>query len=138
MDMDQTLASRASAGFMTILWHGNVRSRLCFDWADRAQLFPAEARPGTLHCRGCLVLGVRHSTDTDHVVAISTIVKGSAVSGGAALIGGFGDSAKADDLCRRRCLIILCGVIIPRAWAYPWNSASGSCLILLGFLNLSG
>lgn len=85
-----------------------------------------------------LVLGIRHSTDTDHVVAISTIVTRQRGLRGAALIGGLWGLGHTLTIFVVGCLIILCGVVIPPRVGLSMEFSVGLMLILLGLLNLTG
>jgi ABC-type nickel/cobalt efflux system permease component RcnA len=128
----------ASAGFMTILGtaiaiRGFATTGLTAHSFSQQKLGPA------LFIAGIgLVLGIRHSTDTDHVVAISTIVTKQRGLRGAALIGGLWGLGHTLTIFVVGCLIILCGVIIPPRVGLSMEFSVGLMLILLGLLNLSG
>lgn len=85
-----------------------------------------------------LLLGMRHSTDPDHVVAVSTIVsrqrsiKHSAVIG---LLWGLGHTLT---IFLVGSLIIIFGVIIPPRLGLSMEFSVALMLILLGVLNLTG
>ena len=85
-----------------------------------------------------LVLGIRHSTDTDHVVAISTIVTRQRSVRGAALIGSLWGLGHTITIFIVGCLIILFGVVIPPRVGLSMEFSVALMLILLGLLNLSG
>ncbi len=85
-----------------------------------------------------LVLGIRHSTDTDHVVAISTIVTRQRSIRGAALIGSMWGLGHTLTIFVVGCLIILCGVVIPPRVGLSMEFSVALMLILLGLLNLTG
>lgn len=83
-------------------------------------------------------LGMRHATDADHVIAVSTIVSRHRRLGHAALIGalwGIGHSLT---------ILIVGGGIIVFGWVIPEKAglglefAVGLLLILLGVMNLRG
>jgi nickel/cobalt exporter len=85
-----------------------------------------------------LFLGMRHSTDPDHVVAVSTIVsrqqsiKGSATIG---LLWGLGHTLM---IFLVGSAIIIFGVVIPPRLGLSMEFCVALMLILLGILNLTG
>jgi high-affinity nickel-transport protein len=85
-----------------------------------------------------LVLGIRHSTDADHVVAISTIVTRQRGIRGAALIGSLWGLGHTVTIFLVGCLIILGGVVIPPRVGLSMEFCVALMLILLGILNLTG
>jgi high-affinity nickel-transport protein len=85
-----------------------------------------------------LILGIRHSTDADHVVAISTIVTRQRSMRGAALIGTLWGLGHTITIFIVGCLIILGGVVIPPRIGLSMEFSVGLMLILLGVLNLTG
>jgi nickel/cobalt exporter len=85
-----------------------------------------------------LVLGIRHSTDTDHVVAISTIVTKERSIRGAALLGSLWGLGHTITIFLVGCLIILFGVVIPTRVGLSMEFSVALMLILLGLLNLTG
>ena len=85
-----------------------------------------------------LVLGIRHSTDPDHVVAISTIVSRQRSLRGATLIGTLWGLGHTLTIFIVGCLIILGGVVIPPRIGLSMEFSVGLMLILLGVLNLTG
>ena len=85
-----------------------------------------------------LVLGMRHSTDADHVVAISTIITRQRSIRGAALIGSLWGLGHTFTIFAVGCLIILFGVVIPPRIGLSMEFCVALMLILLGLLNLSG
>jgi ABC-type nickel/cobalt efflux system permease component RcnA len=85
-----------------------------------------------------LFLGVRHSTDPDHVVAVSTIVsrQGSVKSSAAiGLLWGLGHTLTIFFVGSA---IIIFGVVIPPRLGLSMEFCVALMLILLGFLNLTG
>ncbi|MEO8479212.1 MAG: high-affinity nickel-transport family protein [Gemmatimonadota bacterium] len=83
-----------------------------------------------------LALGMRHATDADHVIAVTTIVSERGKAGGAALIGalwGLGHTTT---------ILLLGGAIIVFEWVIPprvglaLEFAVGIMLVLLGLLAL--
>ena len=85
-----------------------------------------------------LVLGIRHSTDPDHVVAISTIVSRQRSIRGAAVIGLLWGLGHTLTIFAVGCLIILFGVVIPPRVGLSMEFSVALMLILLGVLNLTG
>jgi hypothetical protein len=84
------------------------------------------------------VLGVRHATDSDHVVAIATIVSRTKSISRAARVGiawGIGHSAT---------ILLVGGAITAFKWAVPerlslaFESLVGAMLVILGLLNVFG
>jgi high-affinity nickel permease len=83
-------------------------------------------------------LGMRHATDPDHVIAVTTIVSRQRSIGHAALIGvlwGFGHTIT---ILVVGSAIILFGIVIPARVGLTMELSVGLMLILLGILNLSG
>jgi len=83
-------------------------------------------------------LGMRHATDPDHVIAVSTIVARERSPWGAAVIGaawGFGHTLTI--LVVGSGIVIFSWVITPRA-GLSMELAVGVMLIVLGLMNLSG
>ena len=128
----------ASAGFMTLL--GAVIAIRAFSTTGVSAASFSQQNLGPALFIACvgLVLGVRHSTDTDHVVAISTIVTRQRGVRGAALIGGLWGLGHTLTILVVGCLIILGGVVIPPRVGLSMEFSVGLMLILLGLLNLSG
>jgi ABC-type nickel/cobalt efflux system permease component RcnA len=85
-----------------------------------------------------LVLGMRHSTDPDHVVAISTIVTKQRGMGNAALIGSMWGLGHTITVFAVGALIILFGVEIPPRLGLSMEFSVAIMLVLLGVLNLTG
>jgi len=83
-------------------------------------------------------LGMRHATDPDHVIAVTTIVSRQRSIRHAALIGilwGFGHTIT---ILVVGSAIILFGIVIPARIGLTMELSVGLMLILLGILNLSG
>jgi ABC-type nickel/cobalt efflux system permease component RcnA len=83
-------------------------------------------------------LGMRHATDPDHVIAVTTIVSRQRSFRQAALIGllwGFGHTITIFVVGSA---IILFGLVIPPRIGLSMELSVGLMLILLGILNLSG
>lgn len=85
-----------------------------------------------------LILGMRHSTDADHVVAVSTIVSKQRSIRGAAFIGSIWGLGHTITIFIVGSLIILFGVEIPPRLGLSMEFSVAIMLILLGVLNLSG
>jgi hypothetical protein len=85
-----------------------------------------------------LFLGMRHATDPDHVIAVSTIVskqRGVARAGLIGVIWGLGHTLT---IFLVGAAIILFKVAIPARLGLAMELSVGLMLILLGFLNLTG
>jgi nickel/cobalt exporter len=85
-----------------------------------------------------LVLGMRHSTDSDHVVAVSTIVSRERSVRHAALIGVLWGVGHTLTISVVGSVIILFGLVIPPRIGLSMEFTVALMLILLGVLNLSG
>jgi nickel/cobalt exporter len=85
-----------------------------------------------------LILGMRHSTDADHVVAISTIVSKQRSIRNAAFIGSVWGLGHTITIFIVGSLIILFGVEIPPRVGLSMEFSVAIMLILLGVLNLTG
>ena len=85
-----------------------------------------------------LFLGMRHSTDADHVVAISTIVSKQRGIRNAAFIGSVWGLGHTITIFVVGSLIILFGVTIPPRLGLSMEFSVAIMLILLGVLNLTG
>jgi ABC-type nickel/cobalt efflux system permease component RcnA len=85
-----------------------------------------------------LILGMRHSTDADHVVAISTIVSKQRSIRNAAFIGSVWGIGHTITIFIVGSLIILFGVEIPPRVGLSMEFSVAVMLILLGILNLTG
>jgi nickel/cobalt exporter len=85
-----------------------------------------------------LLLGMRHSTDADHVVAVSTIVSKQRSIRQAGLIGTIWGLGHTLTIFAVGSLIILFGVVIPPRLGLSMEFSVALMLILLGVLNLTG
>jgi High-affinity nickel-transport protein len=83
-------------------------------------------------------LGMRHATDPDHVIAVSTIVSRERSLSKAALIGALWGLGHTITIVAVGAAIILFNVVIPTRVGLTMEFAVGLMLILLGVLNLSG
>jgi nickel/cobalt exporter len=85
-----------------------------------------------------LFLGMRHSTDPDHVVAVSTIVSRQGSVRGSAVIGLLWGLGHTLTIFFVGCAIIVFGVVIPPRLGLSMEFCVALMLILLGVLNLTG
>jgi high-affinity nickel permease len=83
-------------------------------------------------------LGMRHATDPDHVIAVSTIVSRERSLSKAALIGALWGLGHTITIVLVGAAIILFNVVIPPRVGLTMEFAVGLMLILLGVLNLTG
>src|SRR5271155_5348519 len=83
-------------------------------------------------------LGMRHATDPDHVIAVTTIVSRQRSMTHAALIGALWGVGHTITIFLVGSAIILFGVVIPPRLGLSMELSVGLMLILLGVLNLSG
>jgi sulfite exporter TauE/SafE len=83
-------------------------------------------------------LGMRHATDPDHVVAVTTIVSRQRSIRHAALIGILWGLGHTLTILVVGSAIILFGIVIPTRVGLTMELSVGLMLILLGILNLSG
>jgi ABC-type nickel/cobalt efflux system permease component RcnA len=84
------------------------------------------------------ILGMRHSTDPDHVVAVSTIVSRERSVRHAALIGLLWGVGHTLTISVVGSAIILFGMVIPPRIGLSMEFTVAVMLILLGVLNLTG
>ncbi len=83
-------------------------------------------------------LGMRHATDADHVIAVTTIVTRQRSIRHAALIGALWGVGHTLTILVVGSAIILFGLVIPPRIGLTMELSVGLMLILLGVLNLSG
>ena len=83
-------------------------------------------------------LGMRHATDPDHVIAVTTIVSRQRSMRHAAVIGALWGVGHTITIFLVGSAIILFGVVIPPRLGLTMELSVGLMLILLGILNLSG
>ena len=83
-------------------------------------------------------LGMRHATDPDHVIAVTTIVSRQRSIRQAALIGILWGLGHTITILVVGSAIILFGLVIPPRVGLTMELSVGLMLILLGILNLSG
>jgi len=84
------------------------------------------------------LLGMRHATDADHVVAIATIVSRERRVAGSALIGAAWGVGHTVTVMVVGAAIIVFGVVIPPRLEMSVEFAVGIMLVLLGLITLSG
>jgi hypothetical protein len=84
------------------------------------------------------LLGMRHATDPDHVIAVSTIVSRECSILKAALIGVLWGCGHTITIVAVGAGIILFGMAIPARVGLTMEFSVGLMLILLGVLNLTG
>ena len=84
------------------------------------------------------VLGMRHATDPDHVIAVTTIVSRQRSIRSAAFIGAFWGVGHTITIMAVGAGIILFNLVIPVRLGLAMELAVGVMLVLLGVLNLTG
>jgi sulfite exporter TauE/SafE len=84
------------------------------------------------------VLGLRHATDPDHVIAVTTIVARQRSMAGAAAIGATWGIGHTLTMLVVGSGIILFGWVIPPRIGLSTELSVGVMLIILGVLNLTG
>jgi ABC-type nickel/cobalt efflux system permease component RcnA len=140
--VDGTFTTRwlplASAAFMTVLGAAITLQTLATTGLHIHLVSRAELGPFLFVVGLGLILGMRHSTDPDHVVAVSTIVSKQRSIRHAALIGTFWGLGHTLTIFVVGCLIILFGVVIPPRLGLSMEFGVALMLIILGALNLSG
>ena len=128
----------ASAAFMTILGAGIAVRALLTTGIDFHSLSNEKLGPFLFVGGLGLLLGMRHSTDADHVVAVSTIVSKQRSIRQAGLIGTIWGLGHTLTIFAVGSLIILFGVVIPPRLGLSMEFSVALMLILLGVLNLTG
>jgi nickel/cobalt exporter len=119
----------ASAVASVQIWHG----LLSHDFLSKDKLVPFV----TVILLG-LFLGMRHSTDPDHVVAVSTIVSRQGSIRSSATIGLLWGLGHTLTIFLVGSGIIIFGVVIPPRLGLSMEFCVALMLILLGILNLTG
>ena len=84
------------------------------------------------------LLGMRHATDPDHVIAVTTIVSRQRSIGRAALIGAFWGVGHTITIFGVGTAIILFNVVIPTRLGLSMEFSVSLMLIVLGVWNLVG
>jgi nickel/cobalt exporter len=128
----------ASAAFMTVLGAGIAVRALFTTGIDFHNLSKERLGPFLFVGGLGLLLGMRHSTDADHVVAVSTIVSKQRSIRQAGLIGTIWGLGHTLTIFAVGSLIILFGVVIPPRLGLSMEFSVALMLILLGVLNLTG
>ena len=128
----------ASAAFMAILGLGITVQALTSTGLHIHLISKAQLGPFLFVSGLGLILGIRHSTDPDHVVAVSTIVSKQRSIRSAALIGTFWGLGHTFTIFVVGCLVILFGVVIPPRVGLSMEFAVALMLIVLGLFNLTG
>src|ERR1700730_16027648 len=82
-------------------------------------------------------LGMRHATDPDHVIAVTTIVSRQRSTRQAALIGVLWGLGHTITILIVGSAIILFGVVIPARVGLTMEFSVGLMLIVLGAMNIS-
>jgi cytochrome c biogenesis protein CcdA len=85
-----------------------------------------------------LVLGIRHASDSDHVVAVTAIAARHKRVGPAALVGLFWGLGHTFTICAVGSLIILLNLAIPPRVGLSLEFAVGLALTVVGVLNVAG
>ena len=83
-------------------------------------------------------LGMRHATDPDHVIAVTTIVSRHRTTGGAAAIGALWGVGHTLTIMVVGAGIILLGWVIPARVGLSLELSVGVMLVVLGLMNLGG
>ena len=128
----------ASAAFMTILGAGIALRAFVTTGIDVHHLTKEKLGPFLFVGGLGLLLGMRHSTDPDHVVAVSTIVSKQRSIRQAGLIGTIWGLGHTLTIFAVGSMIILFGVVIPPRLGLSMEFSVALMLILLGVLNLTG
>jgi ABC-type nickel/cobalt efflux system permease component RcnA len=140
--MDGPLTTRwlpvASAAFMTVLGAAIALRAFATTGIDLHNLSHARLGPFLFVGGLGLLLGMRHSTDPDHVVAVSTIVSKQRSIRQAGLIGTIWGLGHTLTIFAVGSMIILFGVVIPPRLGLSMEFSVALMLILLGVLNLTG
>src|SRR5580658_8990616 len=119
----------ASAVASVQIWHGLLST----DFLSKDKLVPF----ATVILLG-LFLGMRHSTDPDHIVAVSTIVSRQGSIKSSATIGLLWGLGHTLTIFLVGSAIIIFGVVIPPRVGLSMEFCVALMLILLGLLNLTG
>ena len=127
----------ASSAFITVL--GAAMLWQALGSAGISLHLSAENLPAFLGVVGLgLVLGMRHSTDPDHVIAVTTIVSRQRSIRGAAVIGALWGIGHTLTIFVVGSIIILFKVVIPPRLGLSMEFSVAVMLIVLGVLNLTG
>jgi ABC-type nickel/cobalt efflux system permease component RcnA len=127
-----------SAAFMTVLGAAIAIHAFAATNLNRHLLVSQKLGSVLLVAGLGVVLGMRHSTDPDHVVAVSTIVSKQRSIRHAALIGSLWGLGHTLTIFVVGSMIIVFGVVIPPRLGLSMEFSVALMLILLGVLNLTG
>jgi ABC-type nickel/cobalt efflux system permease component RcnA len=128
----------ASAGFMLLLGLGIAGRALLNTGAAAGFLAQAKLPSFVGIVLLGLFLGMRHSTDPDHVIAVSTIASRERSVGQGAMIGVLWGVGHTFTIFVVGSAIILFGLAIPPRVGLSMEFSVALMLILLGVLNLTG
>jgi nickel/cobalt exporter len=132
-----------SSGFMVVLGVGITASAIASASIWQGALFRGFSAADKLVPFATIVflglfLGMRHSTDADHVVAVSTIVSRQGSIRSSATIGLLWGLGHTLTIFLVGSAIVIFGVVIPPRVGLSMEFGVALMLILLGILNLSG
>ncbi len=85
-----------------------------------------------------LFLGVRHATDSDHVVAVSTIVSRERTTRAALRIGALWGLGHTFSILMMGGTIVVFGLVIPPRLGLSMEMSVAAMLVVLGVMNVSG
>jgi nickel/cobalt exporter len=128
----------ASAGFMLMLGLGIAGRAVLIAGVGSGFLAQAKLPSFVGIVLLGLFLGMRHSTDPDHVVAVSTIASRERSVGQGALIGMLWGVGHTLTIFLVGSAIILFGLVIPPRVGLSMEFSVALMLIVLGVLNLAG
>jgi high-affinity nickel-transport protein len=127
-----------SSAFMVVLGVGITASAVASVHIGRGLLPTDKLVPFVTVVLLGLFLGMRHSTDPDHVVAVSTIVSRQGSIRSSATIGLLWGLGHTLTIFLVGSAIIIFGVVIPPRLGLSMEFCVALMLILLGILNLTG
>ncbi len=127
-----------SSAFMVMLGVGITASAIASIQIWQGPLFTGKLVPFVTVILLGLFLGMRHSTDPDHVVAVSTIVSRQGSIRSSATIGLLWGLGHTLTIFLVGSAIIVFGVVIPPRLGLSMEFCVALMLILLGVLNLTG
>jgi high-affinity nickel-transport protein len=84
------------------------------------------------------VLGLRHATDSDHVVAVTTIVSRARSARAALAIGALWGLGHTATILLVGSAIVLFGIVIPPRLGLSMEMSVAAMLVVLGVMNLTG
>jgi ABC-type nickel/cobalt efflux system permease component RcnA len=127
-----------SSAFMVVLGVGITASAIASVQIWQSLLSTNKLAPFVTVILLGLFLGMRHSTDADHVVAVSTIVSRQGSIKSSATIGLLWGLGHTLTIFLVGSAIIIFGVVIPPRLGLSMEFCVALMLILLGVLNLAG